>query len=100
MDVKILLKNVFVENVWPANSALFIYVSTFCFAGITCPVPPVDFALPNPYLNEVRYPSLVTYTCQAGYQHVGGDLVRTCQADGTLSGVAPTCEGRVVFFMF
>jgi len=23
-------KNQFVENVWPANSALFIYVSTHC----------------------------------------------------------------------
>ena len=30
MHVKILQKNVFVENVWPANSALFIYVSTHC----------------------------------------------------------------------
>ena len=70
----------------------------FCFTGITCPVPPGDFALPNS--NEVRYPSSVTYTCQAGYQHVGGDLVRTCQADGTLSGVAPTCEGGGCLFMF
>ena len=30
MHVKILQKNVFVENVWPANVALFIYVSTHC----------------------------------------------------------------------
>jgi len=30
MHVKILQKNVFVENVWPANLALFIYVSTHC----------------------------------------------------------------------
>jgi len=27
---KILQKNVFVENVWPANVALFVYVSTHC----------------------------------------------------------------------
>jgi len=27
---KILQKNAFVENVWPANLALFIYVSTHC----------------------------------------------------------------------
>jgi len=27
---KILQKNVFVENVWPANLALFVYVSTHC----------------------------------------------------------------------
>ena len=30
MHVKIFQKNVFVENVWPANSALFIYVLTHC----------------------------------------------------------------------
>jgi len=30
MHVKILQKNVFVENVWPANLALFIYISTYC----------------------------------------------------------------------
>jgi len=30
MHVKILEKNVFVENVWPANLALFVYVSTHC----------------------------------------------------------------------
>jgi len=30
MHVKILQKNEFVENVWPAKSALFIYVSTHC----------------------------------------------------------------------
>jgi len=28
MQVKILQKNVFVENVWPANLTLFVYVST------------------------------------------------------------------------
>jgi len=27
---KNMTKNEFVENVWPANSALFIYVSTHC----------------------------------------------------------------------
>ena len=30
MHVNILQKNEFVENVWPANLALFIYVSTDC----------------------------------------------------------------------
>jgi len=30
MHVKILQKNVFVENAWPANLALFIYNSTHC----------------------------------------------------------------------
>ena len=30
MHVKLIQKNDFVENVWPANSALLIYVSTNC----------------------------------------------------------------------
>jgi len=30
LHVKILQKNEFVENVWPANSALFIYISIHC----------------------------------------------------------------------
>ena len=30
MHVKCYRKNVFVENVWPANLALFVYVSTHC----------------------------------------------------------------------
>ena len=30
MHVKYYRKNVFVENVWPANLALFVYVSTHC----------------------------------------------------------------------
>ena len=30
MHVKILQKNVFVENVWPAKLALFVYDSTHC----------------------------------------------------------------------
>ena len=30
MHVKIIQKNVFVENVWAANLALFVYVSTHC----------------------------------------------------------------------
>jgi len=34
MHVNIIQKNVFVENVWPINLALFIYVSTHCVEKI------------------------------------------------------------------
>jgi len=30
LHLKILQKNAFVKNIWPANLALFIYVSTYC----------------------------------------------------------------------
>ena len=35
MHIKILQKNAFVENVWPANSDLFIYVSIHCVETVT-----------------------------------------------------------------
>jgi len=34
MHGKIIRKNEVVENVWPANSALFIYVSTHCIGTV------------------------------------------------------------------
>ncbi|XP_069114645.1 uncharacterized protein [Argopecten irradians] len=34
----------------------------------------------------------VTYNCPPLYPHVGGDLTRTCNPDGTWSGTAPVCE--------
>ncbi|XP_021349750.1 uncharacterized protein LOC110448043 [Mizuhopecten yessoensis] len=35
---------------------------------------------------------MVTYMCPSLYPHIYGDLTRTCQADGTWSGIAPVCE--------
>ena len=48
MHVKILQKNVFVENVWPANLALFVYVSTHC-------VETVKWLAYNPYCQLTRW---------------------------------------------
>jgi len=38
----------------------------------------------------LTFNSTATYTCSSGYGMVGADK-RTCQADGTWSGTAPTC---------
>jgi len=48
MHVKIKQKNVFVENVWPANLALFIDVSTHC-------VEKVKWLEYNPYSQLTRW---------------------------------------------
>ena len=37
MHVKYYIKHVFVENVWPANLGLFIYVSTYCVETVKQP---------------------------------------------------------------
>ena len=37
---------------------------------------------------------IVTYVCDTGYNHSTGDLVRTCQNDGTWSGALPACPSK------
>ncbi len=56
----------------------------------TCP------DLPNPFngrvvLTSTTFGSRATYTCETGYGLVGKG-VQVCQADGTWSSTAPTCE--------
>lgn len=62
----------------------------------TCP--PVDCgALSNPTNGAVStasgttYTNVASYTCNAGYVR-SGSASRTCQADGTWSSTAPTCQ--------
>ncbi len=42
---------------------------------------------------SVSYPAVITYSCVSGYSLAGngGSATRTCQADTTFSGSAPTC---------
>jgi hypothetical protein len=42
--------------------------------------------------NEGRFPSTATYKCNKGYQTVDS-TTRTCLADGSWTGRAPSCEG-------
>ena len=37
---------------------------------------------------------IVTFVCDVGYNHSTGDLIRTCQNDGTWSGTLPTCPSK------
>ena len=43
---------------------------------------------------EVVYNSTIEYICETGYKHTGGELVRTCQDNGVLSGEPPICTGK------
>lgn len=63
--------------------------------AITCPSPVV----PNTqviHLNDSVGGS-VTLSCVAGFDHVGGNLERTCLDTGTWSGVSPICTGTMLF---
>ena len=52
-------------------------------------------ALPNPTNGVVSHGmdvgDLADYSCNDGFELIGADM-RTCQADGTWSGNAPTCQ--------
>lgn len=60
-----------------------------CDMPITCTgaVAPVNGAVSSA---SATFGNAVTYTCATGYT-LAGDASRTCQADATFSGVAPTC---------
>ena len=61
----------------------------------TCTVPNVTNATPVPP-STVDYNSDVTYTCQDGYSHTAGDLTRSCNADGSLTGTTPVCTSKLL----
>ena len=39
--------------------------------------------------------STATYSCNFGFVQIGGNISRTCQVDGSWSGEAPTCQGKL-----
>ena len=67
----------------------FLYISVY-----TCTVPTVANAIPVP-ASSVDYNSNVTYTCADGKFHVAGDLTRSCNADGSLTGTTPVCTSKL-----
>ncbi|XP_052776609.1 deleted in malignant brain tumors 1 protein-like isoform X2 [Mya arenaria] len=61
--------------------------------GVTCrfcSVPAVEDASTNSEAT-IDYKTNVTYSCAGGYILTNGNLIRTCQADGQLDGISPTC---------
>ena len=60
----------------------------------TCTMPTVTNATPVP-ASSVDYDSNVTYTCEDGYSHTAGDLTRSCNADGSLTGTTPVCTSKL-----
>ena len=68
--------------------------NSFYISVITCTLPTVSNASPNP-ASPIEYNTSVTYTCQPGYEHTDGDLTRTCQANGSLTGSLPECTSKL-----
>ncbi|HJL00732.1 MAG TPA: EGF domain-containing protein [Polyangiaceae bacterium LLY-WYZ-15_(1-7)] len=63
---------------------------------------PVDCgSLPSPTNGSVSFSSttfgsIASYSCDSGFMMTGGDVARTCQAEGTWSGNAPMCVPEIV----
>ena len=49
-------------------------------------------------VSETVLNSVATYSCNTGYT-LTGDATRTCQGDGTWSGIIPLCIGRYKYYM-
>ena len=62
------------------------------FSVVTCSASTANNANPNE--NSIDFGNTVQYTCVTGYEHASGDLTRTCQANGSLTGTAPVCTGK------
>jgi len=68
------------------------------FIGYNLIISAVDCSTPNNHhTTTVSVPvttvnAIATYTCAAGYETLDGNAQRTCQSDGTWSGMAPTCS--------
>ena len=71
------------------NNSQFLYIPVN-----TCTVPTVTDATPVK-VSSVDYNSNVTYTCADGYSHTAGDLTRSCNADGSLTGTTPVCTSKL-----
>ena len=64
------------------------------FSAITCTVPTVDYANHNSQSSTIDYNTDIIYTCQPGYSHTGGNLTRSCKANGTMTGSTPVCTRK------
>ena len=57
---------------------------------VNCPDPLVSNTTRN-LTNGLQQGSAVHYTCNNGFVHSSGDLIRTCTSSGTWNGMAPIC---------
>ena len=64
-----------------------------------CPAVDIDNSNRLPFKTEYDYNTAVTYTCYQGFSHTGGDLTRTCQANKSWNGTAPTCASEFHFIL-
>ena len=69
---------------------------TLCSGPCSSPqtVPPKSKIQGQLPLNGIHiYQDVIEYECDRGYEHTGGDLLRSCGQNGNWTGTDPTCTG-------
>ena len=65
------------------------------FLAVTCNNTAVDNSIVDPAKDTVVVNATVTYTCNDGFTHTCGDLVRTCTGSGQMTGSPPICASKL-----
>jgi len=78
------------QRVCQADATWFPGTQPTC-TGVTCPQQS-PIANGNVTQPKTVYPTNATYTCNLGFQLVGGSAVRPCATDGTFVGTVPSCN--------
>lgn len=77
---------------------LVLYFTAFIFTVVTCTkidIPNMSFTPPTASTHDFN--TTIYYTCDMGYNHTYGDLVRTCNELGQWSGLLPNCTRKYTY---
>ena len=72
------------------------YIIYIVILGITCVAVDVADSSKIPNLDKYDYNTVVTYSCNTGFEHISGNLSRKCEAIDKWTGVAPTCDSKFI----
>ncbi|XP_052076547.1 sushi, von Willebrand factor type A, EGF and pentraxin domain-containing protein 1-like isoform X2 [Mytilus californianus] len=65
---------------------------------VSCPGPGNGQFTEEQTYSSYSFSETITYSCIKGYKIQSGDLIRSCQADGTWSGSSPVCKMSLEYF--
>ena len=70
----------------------------FLISVVTCSPPPESpHSTYSPGILVYNYSDSVTFTCDLGYNHSSGDLVRSCNEHAQWTGDTPVCSSKRQF---
>ena len=79
------------------NQIVYVFLYTH-YLVVTCrPPETITFGIyePVPITGSHDYNTSVNYTCDFGYEHTAGDMVRRCDEHAQWVDDAPTCTSKL-----